>query len=1031
MATYIPGIESYTPEYTAFEPDFKFAQAVLSTRQDRYDTNYKQLNDLYGSVIYADMSREDTKAQRDQFADKLVPSINKIADMDLSIGRNVDAAKGVFNPFIENKLIQQDIYRTAKYKGELGRAQSLLDAPNLKASQQYWQTGIDYMNYQMDDFINASPEEAMNKPMPKYVPNANLYDMALDYLKESGIEAEDFYFTKDKKFIIKQTNGSLIYDASYDRVKRALATNGKVQQAYAADSYVQARRHAEKGVEAGLYSTINQGRVAWAENTISDITFKANELQLQFEGKSKELDELRQKHENRIKEVGEENLTQIEKDSYLDVMTERQEVEEQATANSELVEKMGQLTTDEESLLNRAYGSLMNWNISDDLRAAAKSYSMQGAKRVPMVNEFQRDIERHKLNMIRDAQNNAFKAEQGRLDRLNELKAAGVYVDPAIKNALDNFSGGLSGNVAFNTDADGNPNADTDIYAQKNSELKDAQRKVSNDQIETLLYFHQKDQASLGMNGKPESITIPGPNGDKVYTINEAREILRKPENQAFLNSKYETIANNFATEEDRKKYAPGISTRDALAIKNQINTTSGLATRIVNAEKEFNKRASENYAKLLNFKNTTGVPEIIEDIEKYGAPSIIKDGKVLSEDDYVKIALEKAKKRQFTDKVRIDEDFYSSWTVTAAPSLPGGSISAPMLIPTGPKFDEAKATKAAKKAYSNQYNAVNRTLNGFYNYDQSRAGDNPADVEPGYQAYGIHTLMRGGSTNLMTDETAFMSNTYTTGLVSPKTLANMPGEQRIVLSDFISQLNTGGVQFLAGDVKSIDEDDLNDRIEATGGKAQQMINQSMMDLSSGIASGDKKGLFTVTYIDAYGAQGGDQSQGAYVIRFDQTAMDKSIGLVGDNAPGTGIIGKQEKELYSTVTVLVNSDQDISGYGQSQYTYNTVDTDIDFTGSYYRNIPEAGSFKIWKDGDSYITSIEEEIYAPDNPKAVNGFVKNSLGTTKVVYPQSYGQRAGQPVTRADIQQVADYMQNVRLMETFEANQTLINKRTKK
>ena len=50
MATYIPGIESYTPTYTPFEPDFKFAQAVLSTRQDRYDTNYKQLNDVYGSV---------------------------------------------------------------------------------------------------------------------------------------------------------------------------------------------------------------------------------------------------------------------------------------------------------------------------------------------------------------------------------------------------------------------------------------------------------------------------------------------------------------------------------------------------------------------------------------------------------------------------------------------------------------------------------------------------------------------------------------------------------------------------------------------------------------------------------------------------------------------------------------------------------------------------------------------------------------------------------------------------------------------
>ncbi len=40
------------------------------------------------AFIYADLSREDTRQQRDNFAEKLVPAIHKIADMDLSIGAN-------------------------------------------------------------------------------------------------------------------------------------------------------------------------------------------------------------------------------------------------------------------------------------------------------------------------------------------------------------------------------------------------------------------------------------------------------------------------------------------------------------------------------------------------------------------------------------------------------------------------------------------------------------------------------------------------------------------------------------------------------------------------------------------------------------------------------------------------------------------------------------------------------------------------------------------------------------------------------
>ena len=50
MATYLPGIKQYIPQLKTFTPDYKFLQDVLQKRQDRYTTNYNELNDLYGKV---------------------------------------------------------------------------------------------------------------------------------------------------------------------------------------------------------------------------------------------------------------------------------------------------------------------------------------------------------------------------------------------------------------------------------------------------------------------------------------------------------------------------------------------------------------------------------------------------------------------------------------------------------------------------------------------------------------------------------------------------------------------------------------------------------------------------------------------------------------------------------------------------------------------------------------------------------------------------------------------------------------------
>ena len=111
MATYLPNVKDYIPNVKAYTPDFKFLSDSLDQRQDRYNKTTKQLNNLYGDVVYADLSREDNQSVRDEYAKLLAPKIQQISGLDFSLAQNVQAAKGLFKPFYED---EKDVMNTIK-----------------------------------------------------------------------------------------------------------------------------------------------------------------------------------------------------------------------------------------------------------------------------------------------------------------------------------------------------------------------------------------------------------------------------------------------------------------------------------------------------------------------------------------------------------------------------------------------------------------------------------------------------------------------------------------------------------------------------------------------------------------------------------------------------------------------------------------------------------------------------------------------------------------------------------------------------
>lgn len=267
MAIYIPGVQDFVPQLETFTPDYKFLSDVLQTRQDRYTTNYDQLNDIYGKVVYADLSREDTQNKRDQYANQLSGRLQQITGMDLSLQQNVDAARGLFKPFYDDDLIVKDMVYTKQYRDQLQRAQQYQDSPIQEVREKYWDVGVKALNYQMEDFVNADAKKALSMGSPKYVPDADLPELAEAALKKSGISIVGTTFAGgESQWIVKQKNGSLVVKPARAYIEEMLLDDPIVKNAYFTKAYVEGREFGDKHAEE--FGSVDKAKKKWAEDKL-------------------------------------------------------------------------------------------------------------------------------------------------------------------------------------------------------------------------------------------------------------------------------------------------------------------------------------------------------------------------------------------------------------------------------------------------------------------------------------------------------------------------------------------------------------------------------------------------------------------------------------------------------------------------------------------------------------------------------------------------------------------------------------------
>ena len=249
MSSYINGVTDYIPQYQPFQPDYNFLANVLQTRQSKYDSNYKQLNQQYGNLLNSPMSRDDNNQQRAEFFKMIDGDIKKISGMDLSLQQNVDSANSVFDSFLKNKNMVHDMVYTKQLGNEVERLNSFKNCIDQeKCGGKYDPTAMQALMYKQQEYKQASADDAMKMQAPTAVPFWDIQEKVMKYTekilgKDGAFGIQVMKDTGDKWVAYK--NGELLAQPLQDLINNEFGNDPAIQEMYQTKAYVTRKNYTQ------------------------------------------------------------------------------------------------------------------------------------------------------------------------------------------------------------------------------------------------------------------------------------------------------------------------------------------------------------------------------------------------------------------------------------------------------------------------------------------------------------------------------------------------------------------------------------------------------------------------------------------------------------------------------------------------------------------------------------------------------------------------------------------------------------------
>ena len=440
MGTYLQGVQSIIPSIQPHDTGLNMVANLLQLKQSQYDSNYKQLNKMYGQFYYADLTREDNIKRRDATVQQIDLDLKRIAGLDLSLDQNVQQASQVFKPFYEDGALMKDMAWTKNFNNTLGTAEGLLKSDDEKARKQYWDDGIRELQYRREEFKNATPEEAMGFGDPVYTSYVNVAEKTREIAKKAGLSYEKTSMSADGKWILKNKNGQLIIEPLSNLFEAEIGRDPAVQAVYRTQAYVN-RKDFAKG-EADKYGGEAQAEMEYMKDAYGKMKKLTENRHADKQANSKMYDAQIADIQKQIKEQGTDPLLERELQKYQEAKKVNDDIlgklDEQLNQFNSSYSSSGNTSTgqfqnpykDVNQLRNVVDGNMANMLMNEDLMSAATTLAYTDAKEDFKENPYAvLDVKHaHQMSEINQAGSWRYQTEQLKAaNKMREIEARAYY----------------------------------------------------------------------------------------------------------------------------------------------------------------------------------------------------------------------------------------------------------------------------------------------------------------------------------------------------------------------------------------------------------------------------------------------------------------------------------------------------------------------------------------------------------------------------------------------------------------------------
>jgi hypothetical protein len=248
MATYIQGITDYIPKLQPFQPDFNFFQKTLEAKQQQYDAGYNKISALYGDLLNSDLLRQPNVDRRNEFFTDVDNEIKRLSGVDLSLQENVQQAKSIFQPLIDNPYFRKDLVFTKSYRKAKSKGEALRNQPDPKSEVKWWAEGDRALDYQAEDFSKSGDEESLGYSSNlRYVPAVDIIDKLYKFGKDNDINPEAI--NNAGGYIITTANGQQAIPKLQSVFSNVLASDPRVKDMFSTQAYLDRKNYMKSNAE--------------------------------------------------------------------------------------------------------------------------------------------------------------------------------------------------------------------------------------------------------------------------------------------------------------------------------------------------------------------------------------------------------------------------------------------------------------------------------------------------------------------------------------------------------------------------------------------------------------------------------------------------------------------------------------------------------------------------------------------------------------------------------------------------------------